>query len=115
MHKSQIDYRFIIASKQCAIKPWSKNINAAFKLLYNYVEKYYYKSKFYSGVNSFWVTQNSKPVHDTLNTPSNQKAAASVLTYDFSLYTNLPNDKLIKILSTISINKYDIAHCCKSS
>ena len=33
MHKSPIRTRFIIASKQCVIKPLSKNITAAFKLL----------------------------------------------------------------------------------
>ena len=129
MHKSPIGARFIIASKKCAVKPLSKNITAAFKLLYKSVEKYHSKSKTYSGINSFWVIQNNKPVIDTLNKLSNRKAAKSVSTYDFStLYTNIPHDKLIKTLSSvidfafkgrtqgkISITSYGIANWCNSS
>ena len=129
MHKSPIGARFIIASKQCTIKRLSKNITAAFKLLYKSVEKYHHKSKFYSGVNSFWVIQNSKPVIDNLNKLSNRKRAKSVSTYDFStLYTNIPHDKLIETLNSvidfsfkgriqekISVNSYGIANWCKSS
>ena len=129
MHKSPIGARFIIASKQCVVKPLSKNITAAFKLLYKSVEKYHSKCKFYSGINSFWVIQNNKPVIDTLNKLSNRNAAKPVSTYDFStLYTNIPHDKLIKTLSSvidfafkgrtqgkISINSYGKANWCNSS
>ena len=100
-----------------------------FKLLYKFVEKYYIKSKFYSGVNSSWVIQNDKPVIDTLNKLSNRKAAKSVSTYDFStVYTNIPHDELIKTLnsvidftfkgrtqSKISIRNCGIANWCKFS
>ena len=60
MHKSLIGARFIIASKECVVKPLSKNITAVSKLLYKSMEKYYNKSKFNSRVNSFWVIQNKK-------------------------------------------------------
>ena len=129
MHKSPIGARFIIASKKCALKPLSKNITSAFKLLYKSVEKYHSKSKSYSGVNSFWIIQNNKPVIDTLNKLNNRKAAKSVTTYDFStLYTNIPHDKLIRTINSvidfafkgrtqekISINSYGIANWCNSS
>ena len=72
IHKSPIDTRFIIANKQCAIKRLSKNFISAFKLLYKSVEKYYDK-------NSFWVIQNRKPVIDTYNNLSNQKAAQHMI------------------------------------
>ena len=47
MHKSPIDTRFIIASKQCVIKPLSKNITTALNL-YKSMGIYHNKSKFYS-------------------------------------------------------------------
>lgn len=72
IHKSLIGTRFIIANKQCAIKRLSKNFISAFKLLYKSVEKYYDK-------NSFWVIQNRKPVIDTYNNLSNQKAAQHMI------------------------------------
>ena len=68
MHKSLIGVRFLIGSKQCAIKPLSKNFTAVSKLLYKSVEKCYNKNNFCFRVNSFWVIQNKqKPVIDTLN------------------------------------------------
>ena len=51
MHKCPISTRFMISSNRYAIKPLSKNIPAAFKLLYKSVEKFRNKSKFCSGVN----------------------------------------------------------------
>ena len=41
MQKPPVGTRFIIASKQCVIKPFIKNITAAFKLLYKSVQKYH--------------------------------------------------------------------------
>ena len=90
------------------------------------MEKYRNRSKFYSGVNSLWVIQNSKQVIDTLHKLSNRK---SVSAFDFStLCTNMPYDEVIKTLNyvidftfkgrtqnKISLNNYDIAVWCKSS
>ena len=57
MHKLPISNRFIVASRHCVIKTFSKNITVTFKLLYK-SSFYHDKSKFYSRVNSFWVIQN---------------------------------------------------------
>ena len=46
MHKLPIGTRFIIASKQCVIKPSSKNITAAFKLLFKSIVKIIIKAGF---------------------------------------------------------------------
>ena len=52
--------------------------------------KYHNKSKFYSGLHSFWVFQK------------NRKAAKSVSIYDIlTLYTKIPHDKLIKTLNSV--------------
>ena len=79
------------------------------------MQKYYNKSKVYSGVSSFWMFKKNKPIIDTLNKPSNQKA-------------NIPHDKLIKTPNSvidfalkgttknkIFINNDGISHWCKSS
>ena len=68
MHKPPVGSRFTIASKQSIIQPLSKNITAAFKLLYKSLKKYN-KITFYSKVNSFWMIQNNKPVIDTFSKP----------------------------------------------
>ena len=55
--------------------------------------------KFYVGVNSFWMIQNNKPVIDYL---IKLVIFVSVSIYDFSaLYTNIPQDKLIKTLTSV--------------
>ena len=48
MHKCPISIRFMISSNRYVIKPLSKNIPAAFKLLYKSVERFRNKSKFCS-------------------------------------------------------------------
>ena len=102
----------------------SKNITASFKLLYEFVGKCHNKSKFYSGLNSFWVIQNNEPVIDILNKLSIRKTGNYVSTYVVSmLYTNILHDKLIKTLDSviafvfrgstqnkISINNYRVAY-----
>ena len=73
MRESPVSTKFLTASKKCVMKLLSKTIAEVFKLLYKSVENkkiiksYHSKSKFYPGVNSFWVTQNNNPVIDTLN------------------------------------------------
>ena len=91
------------------------------------VEKYNNKSKFYFGVNSFWMIQNNKLVTDRLHKLNNTKVVKFVSTYGFStLYTDVPHDILIRTLSSVKdfgfkgriqnkINNYGIANWCKSS
>ena len=102
MHKTPIGHRFIIASKKCSIKPLSKNISNIFKIFYKLVESYHHKSKFFSGLNTFWVIQNNKPVLDALNKINKKSVAKSIVTYDFStLYTKIPHKKLIYVMNKI--------------
>ena len=46
MRNSPVGARFLTASKQYVIKPLSKNITAAFRLLYKSVEKYHNQTNF---------------------------------------------------------------------
>ena len=102
MHKTPIGCRFIIASKQCSTKPLTKVISIVFKMIFNTVESFHNKSRFYSRLNKFWVVQNSFPVTDKLDKINIKNNAKSISTYDFStLYTKIPHDLLIQILCEI--------------
>ena len=58
--------------------------------------------EFFTGVNTFWVVQNNKPVIDTMNGINKQRKATSVSTFDFStLYTKLPYNKLLMVLNSL--------------
>ena len=89
MHKNPIKARFIVASPNCSIKPLSKAITSAFRLFYRQIESYNNKSRYFTGVNSFWVVQSNKPVFEAINRLNKRKKAKSISTFDFStLYTN---------------------------
>ena len=99
MHKSPIKARFIIASPKSSIKPLSKAITSIFRLFFRQIKSYNDKSRFFTGVNSFWVVENNKPVINAMNNLNKRKKANSVSTFDFStLYTKLPHDKLLMVL-----------------
>ena len=102
MHKNPTSFRFIIASPRCSLKPLSKDLTSIFKLFYKKVERYYTKSRIWSGLKQFWVIQNNKPVIEDINKISKRKAARTVSTFDFStLYTKIPHNKLISVLNNI--------------
>lgn len=99
MHKTPIKARFIIASPKCSIKPLSKAITSAFRLFYRQIENYNYKCRFFTGVNTFWVVQNNRPVIDAMMKLNKRNKAKSISTFDFStLYTKLPHNKLLDVL-----------------
>ena len=127
LHKTPIKSRFIIASQKCSVKKLSKDITSIFKLAYNQIERYNQKASTFSGINNFWVIQNSQPVLDTLNKTNCKTNAKTISSFDFStLYTNIPHSKLLDELSGIikfifkgggksfiSISKYGIARWTK--
>ena len=102
MHKNPVGFRFIIASPQCTLKHLAKDLTAIFRLLYKKVEKYNQKGKVWSGVNKFWIIQNTKPIIQSINNLNRRNAAKSLSTFDFStLYTKIPHDKLKEVLNNI--------------
>ena len=99
LHKKPTKARFIIAAPKCSIKPLSKSITSVFKLLFNQIHSYNDESRYYSGVNSFWTILNNKPVINSINNLNKRSKASSISCFDFStLYTNIPHDKLIKVM-----------------
>ena len=57
-----------------------------------------------TGVNTFWVVQNNKPVvTDAMNGLNKRRKATSVSTFDVStFYTKLPHNKLLMVLNSLS-------------
>ena len=99
LHKTPIKARFIIASPKSSVKPLAKVITSAFRLFYRQIENYNTKCRYFSGVNTFWVVQNNKPVVDAMLKLNKRNKAKSISTFDFStLYTKLPHDKLLNVL-----------------
>ena len=67
MHKNPSGARFIVASSKCSTKPLSKTVSYIFKLIFEQVQNFHLKSKFYTNINYFWVVKNSFPVIEKLN------------------------------------------------
>ena len=59
-----------------------------------------YVYKFYFGVNSYWVTQSNKPINDVLIKLVIEKSVSIYII--LILYTNIPQNKLIKILNFVT-------------
>ena len=55
MHKNPTGARFIIASKICFTKQFSKFVSNIFKLVYYQIENFHKNAKFLSNYNKFWV------------------------------------------------------------
>ena len=102
LHKNPIKARFIIASQKCTVKQLSKDLTSIFKLAYNQIDRYNQKACTFSGINTFWVIQNSQPVLSTLDKINSKNNAKTISSFDFStLYTNIPHSKLLDELSSI--------------
>ena len=63
---------------------------------------FYDNCRFFTGVNTFWIVQNNKPVIDAINGLNKQRKPTSVSTFDFStLYTKLLHNKLLMLLNSL--------------
>ena len=102
MHYSPCRARFIVASSSCSTKPLSQLVSLIFNKIYHQIENFHRKSHFYKNYNRFWVIENSKPVLERLVKLNKNSKAKSISTFDFStLYTKLPHNDLIDILSEL--------------
>ena len=100
MHYTPSRARFIMSSAKCSTKPLSNVVSNAFRLIFNQIQNFHEKSKFYKNYNRFWVINNSKPLIDKLSVINTRKKAKEISTFDFStLYTKLPHDDLITVLN----------------
>ena len=102
LHKNPVKFRFIIASKHCTTKTLSKHVSSMFSLFQKQVDIYHKKSHFFSGIKSYWIVQDRGPVLEAVNKSVARRSAKCVSSFDFStLYTKIPHDKLILVLTKI--------------
>ena len=102
LHKNPAKFRFIIASKHCTTKTLSKNLSSMFTLFQKHIETYYAKAHFYSGIKSYWIINNRDQVLKSVIKSREKRSAKCVSSFDFStLYTKIPHDKLVDVLSKI--------------
>ena len=78
MHKNPTKARFIIASPKSSIRPLVRTITSIFRLFFRQMQTYNNKCRFLTGVNTFWVVQNNKPVIDATNGFNRQRKTTSV-------------------------------------
>ena len=101
MHYNPSRARFIVSSAKCSTKPLSRVISNTFKLIFNQIQSFHDKSKFYKNYNRFWIINNSKPLIEKLNIVNTKKKAREISTFDFStLYTKLPHEDLLRVLNS---------------
>ena len=103
MYKNPVKARFIIEFPKSSINPLARTITSVFCLFFRQIQTYNDKYRFFTGVNTFWVVQNNKPVIDAVNGLNKRRKATSVLIFDFStLYTKLPHKKLLMVLNSLT-------------
>ena len=77
------------------MKPFSKAVVAALKLIYKEIENHNFKTQYHAGVKTFWPVQSNESVIDIINKLNARNKAISVSTFEFfTLYTNIPHHKL---------------------
>ena len=102
-HKIPSKARFIIGASHCSVKPLAKALTSVFKLFYKQIENYCKIDHFFTGVKTFWVLQDKKPVVDSIRNLNKRRNAKSIMTFDFStLYTKIPHDKLKEVLHELT-------------
>ena len=112
MHKNPIEARFIIVSPKSSIESLARTIMSVFHLFFRQIRTYNDKCNFFTGVNTFWVVQNNKPVIGAMNGFNKRKKATSISTYDFStLYIKLPHNKLLVVLNSLIDFCFDGGEC----
>ena len=102
LHKNPVKHRFIIASKTCSTKTLSKNVSSIFSLFQRQISAYHQKTHFYTGIKSYWIVNDRRPILKAVDRSVARRSARSLTSFDFStLYTKIPHDKLIMVLNGI--------------
>ena len=95
LHKNPYGSRFIAASNKCTTSQLSLLLTSCFKTILIHYKQYcsgIYKN---TGVNCFWIIDNSMEVLDRLRNINRTSRANSFDSFDFStLYTNIPHEAL---------------------
>ena len=84
LHKNPFGSRFIAASNKCTTKPLSRLLTSCLSLILTHFKEYCEGIFRNTGVNCFWVTNNSQQVIDSLHSINISSMAKHVDSYDFS-------------------------------
>ena len=83
LYKNPTKIRFLIAAPKCKMKPLSKAVTAALKLIYNQIE-------------------SNQSVKDTISKLNSTSKATSMFTFDLcTLYPIIPHDKLKLVMAEL--------------
>lgn len=109
MHKSPIGSRFIAASHACTTKPLSHTLTICLKAITKHYKQYCEGIFRNTGVNCFWIIDNSTQVLRKLQELNSCRNAKHFDSFDFStLYTNIPHDLLLQCLTELITEAYRI-------
>ena len=95
LHKKPYGSRFIAASNKCTTKQLSSVLTSCFKTVLTHYKQYCDGIYNHSGINCFWIVNNSTEVLDRLHKINKTSRARRFDSYDFAtLYTNIPHNAL---------------------
>ena len=95
LHKNPYGKRFIAASNKCTTKSLSKLLTACLATIICHFREYCNGIYNRTGVNCFWIVDNSQQVLNRLRKTNYFSPAKHFDSFDFStLYTSIPHDSL---------------------
>ena len=109
LHKQPYGTRFIAASHKCTTKPLSKLLTSCLKLITTHYKQYCNGIFCRTGVNCFWIVDNSQQVLSALSKINYFSVAKHFDSYDFStLYTSIPHAALKEALESLIQEAYKV-------
>ena len=89
VHKNPCKTKLILAAPKYPLKPLSKPITSAFKLIYKQIEPYNKQGTFVSGIKFFWTILNNESVINSTNNLNNRGKATFTTCFDFLTLCNI--------------------------
>ena len=109
LHKQPYGARFIAASHKCTTKPLSRLLTSCLKLITTHYKQYCNSIFCRTGVNCFWIIDNSQQVLSALSKINYFSTAKCFDSYDFTtLYTSIPHAALKEALKTLIQEAYKV-------
>ena len=109
LHKQPYGTRFIAASNKCSTKPLSKLLTTCLRKITCHFKQYCNGIYSRTGVNCFWIVDNSQQVLSSLHKINYFSTAKHFDSFDFStLYTSIPHPSLKDALTCLIKEAYKV-------
>ena len=109
LHKNPYGKRFIAASNKCTTKSLSKLLTTCLVKIICHFREYCNGIYNRTGVNCFWIVDNSQQVLNRLRKTNYFSPAKHFDSFDFStLYTSIPHDSLKMALTSLVMETYRV-------